>query len=39
MLKVFAFGIFEKIPLNQLFDRTDLNEFTHAIPNQLILFE
>jgi len=35
----FAFGIFKKTKLNQLFDRTDLNKFTHEFSNQLILFE
>ena len=39
MSQVFAFGIFEKTQLNQLFDRTDLNKFTHEFSNQLILFE
>ena len=39
MSQVFAFGIFEKTQLNQLFDRTDLNKLTQEFSNQLILFE
>ena len=39
MSQVFAFGIFEKTPINQLFDRTDLNKLDHDFSNQLILFE
>jgi hypothetical protein len=39
MSQVFAFGIFEKTQINQLFDRTDLNKLTQDFSNQLILFE
>jgi len=39
MSQVFAFGIFEKTHINQLFDRTNLNKLTQDFSNQLNLFE
>jgi len=39
MSQVFAFTIFEKTSINQLFDRTNCNKLTQDFSNQLILFE
>ena len=39
MSQVFAFGIFEKAPINQLFDKSNLNKLSPEFSNQLILFE
>jgi len=39
MSQVFEFCIFEKMPINQLFDDKKLNEFKNVFPNQLNLFE
>lgn len=39
MSQVFAFGIFEKTQINQMFNRIDLKKFAKVNSNQLILFE
>jgi len=39
MSQVFAFGIFAKVPINLLFDKSKLNKLSPEFSNQLILFE